>query len=114
MQVRLSILLIALLVEFAGVAPTTAPVFPADDWQKSSPADAGLSQEALAKFSKALGGRGVVVRHGALVYSWGDIQKPGDVASAAKPVYAHFLWKAIEEKRIASLDEAVVKFEPHL
>jgi CubicO group peptidase (beta-lactamase class C family) len=108
------ILLLVLTASAAAAAPSTAPVFPGETWEKREPADVGLSPDALAKFSKALGGRGVVVRHGAIVYSWGDIEKPGDVASAAKPVYAHFLWKAIEDKRIPSLDEAVVKYEPRL
>jgi CubicO group peptidase (beta-lactamase class C family) len=54
------------------------------------------------------------VRHGRLVYAWGDVTKRGDVASAAKPVYAHFLLKAVEEKRIAGLDEAVARYEPRL
>jgi CubicO group peptidase (beta-lactamase class C family) len=115
MQVRDLILLITLVAATTSrAAPTTAPVFPGQSWETREPADVGLSKDALVKFSKTLGGRGVVVRHGVLVYSWGDIEKPGDVASAAKPVYAHFLFKAIEEKKIASLDEAVVKYEPQL
>src|SRR4051812_31540949 len=97
------ILLLALFAQNASAAPTTAPVFPGETWEKRDPADVGLAKESLEKFAQTVGGRGVVVRHGVLVYSWGDIEKPGDVASAAKPVYAHFLWKAIEEKRIPSL-----------
>jgi CubicO group peptidase (beta-lactamase class C family) len=54
------------------------------------------------------------VRHGYLVYTWGDASRRGDVASAAKPVYAHFLFKAIEDGHIPRLDEMVVRYEPGL
>ncbi|MFO0845641.1 MAG: serine hydrolase [Gemmataceae bacterium] len=78
------------------------------------PEEAGLDPAVLTQFSRAVGGRGCVVRHGYLVHSWGDAAKPGDVASAAKPVYAHFLWKAREENKIAGLDDPVVKYAPAL
>lgn len=48
------------------------------------------------------------------MYSWGDPTRREDVASAAKPVYAHFLFQALEDGRIAGLDEAVVTWETRL
>jgi hypothetical protein len=36
------------------------------------------------------------------------------VASACKPFFSHFLFKALEDGRIPSLDEKVVKYEPRL
>jgi CubicO group peptidase (beta-lactamase class C family) len=55
-----------------------------------------------------------VVRQGKLVYTWGDATKPGDVASAVKPFFAHFLLRALADKRIPALDEKVVRWEPRL
>jgi hypothetical protein len=95
-------------------ALTTPAVFPGKEWVVKKPEAVGLDAGRLARFYRAMGGRGCVVRHGYLVGSWGDAGRPGDVASAAKPVYAHFLWKALAQKKIASLDEAVVKYSPGL
>jgi len=79
-----------------------------------SPAAAGLDPDKLRRFSQFVGGRGCVVRFGRLVYSWGDVGRRADVASAAKPFYSFFLFKALEDGRIASLDEKVVRWEPRL
>jgi CubicO group peptidase (beta-lactamase class C family) len=49
-----------------------------------------------------------------MVYTWGDPGQRADVASASKPVNAHFLFKAVEEGRIAGLDEKVSGWEPRL
>ena len=89
-------------------------VFPGATWQFKKPADVGMDAAKLKAFSDFLGGRGCVVRHGQMVYTWGDQSQKEDVASAAKPVYAHFLFKAVEEGRIPSLDAKVVKCEPRL
>lgn len=69
---------------------------------------------ALEALAEHLGGRGCVVRSGYLVYAWGDIARRTDVASAAKPVYAHFLFLALQSGRIPSLDEPIVRWEPRL
>ena len=55
-----------------------------------------------------------VVRYGAMVHTWGDAAKRGDVASAAKPWYTHFLLKALEDGKIKSLDAKVRLLEPRL
>jgi CubicO group peptidase (beta-lactamase class C family) len=90
------------------------PVYPGATWAKKKPSEVGLSAEKLKAFSNFVGGRGCVVRHGYLVYSWGDVSRRADIASAAKPFYAHFLWKAIEDGKIESVDEKAVKWEPRL
>ena len=56
----------------------------------------------------------LAVRHGKLVYSWGDATQAGDVASAVKPFFSFFLFKAVEEHRIPSLDQKVIHWEPSL
>lgn len=83
-------------------------------WPSATPAEVGLDARSLTRFSDLVRGRGCVVRHGRLVYTWGDASEPGDVASAVKPVFAHFLFKAIESGRVPSFDERVVRWEPRL
>ena len=89
-------------------------VYPGREWEVVSPDKGGLDAQKLKEMSDYAGGFGCVVRHGYMVYTWGDASKREDVASAAKPVYAHFLFKAVEDGRIFSLDEQVNKWEPRL
>jgi len=90
------------------------PAYPGKTWPGKEPGEVGLECQKLHAFRDFVGGRGCVVRHGYLVYTWGDFARRGDVASAAKPVYSHFLFKALEDGKIASLDEPVSRYEPRL
>jgi CubicO group peptidase (beta-lactamase class C family) len=105
--------LVAVVLTLGPVAGAD-PVYPGQTWEERKPAAVGLDAAALKRFSDRVGGRGCVVRNGYLVYSWGDPRQRGDVASAAKPVYAHFLFLAVERGLIPDLDEKVVKYEPRL
>jgi len=49
-----------------------------------------------------------------MVYSWASQSKRDYVYSAEKPWYAHFLWKALEDGKIPSLDQKVNLWEPRL
>ncbi len=89
-------------------------VFPGKAWLKRTPAQAGLDARRLQEFSRFVGGRGCVVRHGTMVHAWGDITRRADVASACKPFYSHFLFRAVEDSKIESLDEKAVRWEPRL
>lgn len=89
-------------------------VYPGKDWETRKPEQVGLDVGKLKELSEYAGGFGCVVRHGYMVYTWGDAGKRQDVASAAKPFYAHFLFKAVEDGKIVSLDEHVNKWEPRL
>ena len=91
-----------------------AGVFPGKTWQWKKPREVGLDATMLRKLAAYARGRGCVTRHGYMVFAWGDHTRRGDVASAAKPWYSHFLFKALELGKIASLDERVVKYEPRL
>jgi CubicO group peptidase (beta-lactamase class C family) len=95
-------------------ANKTKVVYPGKKWKVKKPAEVGLSVKKLNQLSDYAGGFGCVVRHGYMVYTWGDASKRKDVASAAKPIYAHFLFKAVEDGKIASLDARVNKWEPRL
>ncbi len=83
-------------------------------WETRAPEQVGLSRAKLDALRNLVGGRGCVVRHGYMVYTWGDQSKRADVASAAKPWYSHFLFKALEEDKITSLNDLVRTVEPKL
>jgi hypothetical protein len=90
------------------------PVYPGLSWEKKTPAEASLKAESLDALRELVGGHGCVIRHGYLVYSWGDIARRGDVASACKPWFIHFLLLLLQNALIDSLDDAVHPLEPRL
>ncbi|MCK4294562.1 MAG: serine hydrolase [Planctomycetes bacterium] len=90
------------------------PVYPGKKWELKKPGQMGLDGRKLKAMSDYAGGFGCVVRGGYMVYTWGDASKAKDVASAVKPVYTHFLLKAVEQGKLKSVDEAVSKKEPRL
>jgi CubicO group peptidase (beta-lactamase class C family) len=98
------------------VGPSVAAgdTFPGKTWAERKPNESGLDAAKLKAFAEQVSGRGCVVRHGHLVFTWGDASRRADVASAAKPVYAHFLFRAVEDGLIPELGEKVVKYEPRL
>jgi CubicO group peptidase (beta-lactamase class C family) len=87
---------------------------PGVTWEQRAPEQVGLSQEKLHALGKLVGGRGCVVRHGYMVYTWGDQSRSSDVASAFKPVLSTLLLIAVQEGRLNSVDELVADFEPRL
>lgn len=89
-------------------------VDPATTWTIKTPQDVGFDATRLDQFAKFMGGRGCVVRGGYLVFSWGDIAKRADVASACKPLYTHFLLAAVERGKLKNTDEPVHKVELRL
>lgn len=89
-------------------------VFPGEEWEQRRPEEAGVSLDALQHFSQLVGGRGCVVRDGYLIYSWGDISRSSDIASAGKPFYSHLLFRAIETGLLESADDFVLPFQPCL
>lgn len=95
-------------------AAAEGKIYPGERWEIKTANEVGLDAAKLEALSNFIGGRGCVVRHGCMVYTWGDQSKRGDVASAAKPWYSHFLFKALEDGRISGLDEKVSKWEPRL
>ena len=93
---------------------SAAETWPGAHWEEAAPADKGLDPAGLEDVAAFLGGRGCVVRDGKLVYQWGDIAKRGDVASAVKPWYSTFLFMAVEDGKLKSVDENLVTYEPRL
>ena len=90
------------------------PVFPRVDWETKLPSDVGMDAEKLAQIQEYIGGRGVIVRYGYLIKSWGDISRRKDVASAGKPFYSHFLSVAVERDLLNSFQDVVNDFQPCL
>ncbi len=113
------ILSVGLLVGlYLGIAEIQAVgmelVYPGKEWAAKRPEQVGLDATKLKELSDYTGGFGCVVRNGVMVYTWGNASRRKDVASAAKPFYAHFLFKAVENGKISSLNERVNKWEPRL
>ncbi len=89
-------------------------VYPGKTWETATPESVGLDEAKLNQLKQYIGGRGCVVRHGRMVYTWGEHTRRGDVASAAKSLYSHFLFKALELGKIPSLNQKVSVWEPRL
>ena len=114
-KILLMWLLISMSLGIARIrAVETGPVYPGTEWATKRPEQVGLNADKLKELSDYAGGFGCVVRGGYLIYSWGDASRRKDVASAAKPLYAHFLFKAVEDGKIFSFDEPVYKWQPKL
>lgn len=116
---RLQIFLLAFLVSaHPGVIESKAveikPLYPGKQWEVKKPHEVGLDEHKLKALSDYAGGFGCVVRNGYMVYTWGDASRRKDVASAVKPLYTHFLLKAVDEGKLKSIEESVAEFEPRL
>ena len=109
-----SVCIVAMLIGITSAHAGVERIYPGKTWVMRAPEEVGVRSAKLRLFRNFVGGRGCVVRYGYMVFTWGDVSKRADVASAAKPVYAHFLFKALELGKISSLDEKVVKWEPRL
>jgi CubicO group peptidase (beta-lactamase class C family) len=90
------------------------PAYPAAEWEKHTPEQVGLSAEKLKSLAGLAGGRGCVVRHGYLVYTWGDPAKSGDIASAVKPVVSTLLLLAVQQGKLKDVEAKLADFEPRL
>lgn len=105
---------LAAAASLAAIQTPPAPVFPGATWARATPAAVGLRAAKLDAFRDQVGGRGCIVRHGRLVYSYGDISTRADVASACKPWYVHFLLLLLGQGTLKTLDEPVHTWEPRL
>ncbi len=89
-------------------------IFPGKTWEYRSPERTGVSRDKLDALRDLVSGRGCVVRNGYMVYTWGEVTKISDIASAVKPVISTLLLMAVQEGRIRSVDSKVSEFEPRL
>lgn len=98
----------------AVLAQPADTMYPAEHWETRAPEAVGLDTAKLDAMRDFMGGRGCVVRNGYLVYAWGDMVKAGDVASALKPWITHFVFVAVEEGLLPSVDARVAEYAPCL
>ena len=100
----------------AGPPPEAANenVFPGLHWVSRPPEQLGLSHEKLDALRALVGGRGCVVRHGYMAYTWGDQRQSADVASAMKPVISTLMLMAVQDGKIAGADEPIARVDPRL
>jgi CubicO group peptidase (beta-lactamase class C family) len=88
--------------------------YPDKDWKRHTPAEVGLLADKLRALARLVGGRGCVVRYGRLVFTWGDANKSGDIASAVKPIISTLLLLAVQQGLLKDVDAKVADFEPRL
>ncbi len=73
-------------------------VFPGATWSSTTPEAADLDGAKLAEVAALVGGSGVIVRHGQIVYEWGGGgTTTGDWASASKPMLSTLLFLATDQ-----------------
>jgi CubicO group peptidase (beta-lactamase class C family) len=94
------------------LTPLASGLQPGQPWERRTPSDVMLDEAKLAEFRAIVGGRGCIVRHGYLVYAWGEFDQPHDVASALKPLYSYLMMQALATGKLSSLDARVVDFWP--
>ncbi|MBK8907686.1 MAG: hypothetical protein IPM60_07215 [Rhodospirillales bacterium] len=86
-------------------------IYPGATWATRTPEAAGLQSSALDEFRDATGDlNGFIVKDGYKVYGWGSDSKEIEWASAAKPVYSTMALFALQEGRLASLDEPIADY----
>jgi len=90
--------------------PIVTAVFPGKTWERRSPAEVGLDAAKLKAFREFVGGRGCIVRHGYLVESWGEYDRPHDVASALKPFYSYLMMQAVASGKLKSFETPVADY----
>ena len=112
-QAALALLFAGLVVVPLDANPSEA-VFPGQEWETAAPEEAGLDEAVLEELAEHVGGRGCVIRHGRLVYGWGDIAEPGDVASALKPLLSTLLFFAIQDGLLGGPEALVSAHAPTL
>ncbi len=107
-------LILKIAIFLISIDSVNAKNFPVKSWESRTPAELGMSAEKLKKAADYIGGNGCIIKDGDLIYGWGKYTEPSDIASAAKPFYTHFLFKAIEDKKIPSIDEPIARYEKRL
>src|SRR3989339_43118 len=102
--------ILIILVLVLSQAALCAGVFPGSAWQSRRPIDAGLDSLKLVQIQNYLGGRGCIVRNGYMVYTWGYPSQRTDLSSASIRMFSPFLFKAVEDGKLSSVDEKVVNY----
>ena len=91
-------------------AGVSARTFPGTTWPIIAPDSLGLDGSALAAVREELGGRGCIIKDGAVVCAWGDLSERSDWMSSAKPVISTLLLFALHEGVIERVDQPIADF----
>jgi CubicO group peptidase (beta-lactamase class C family) len=92
---------------------TRPPTFPDRRWAWASPAELGLDAGKLDAL-RDHAWKGCVVRYGYMVKSWGNTTHRLPGGSETKPFFTHWMFKAVEEGKLSSIEDFVHVFEPRL
>lgn len=84
-------------------------MFPGEQWFGTPPQEAGMDPAQLDALAAYVGGRGCVIRHGMLVYHWGDASQAADVGEVSETVKAYFLLRAVGDGQVTSLQAKVAR-----
>ncbi|MCS7254369.1 MAG: serine hydrolase [Armatimonadota bacterium] len=91
-------------------------IYPRDDWDRTTPESQGMSSEGLKVVSdyaqKYGGGSGCVIRHGYLVWEWGDSNWKADIKSATKGAIGTTILGLAVDLGLVSLDDIAKKHYP--
>jgi CubicO group peptidase (beta-lactamase class C family) len=98
-----------------GTSATTLPispgpdvVFPGSTWDSRTPAEVGLDDAKLNQFIAQVGGKGVIVKDGYMVKTWGNQTGKFDWASVSKPVISTLLFFAVAEGKLTGVDDRLL------
>lgn len=84
-------------------------VWPLPDWTPATPRNVGLDEGQLAAardYALTGGGSGYIIRHGRLVFAWGDPKQRYDLKSTTKSFGAAALGLAIQDGKVRLSDRA--------
>lgn len=98
--------LLAVLLAAVPLAAQPAP----GPWQRATPGTAGMDEALLARardYALKSGGSGMVIRHGKLVYAWGDLKQKYDLKSSSKSIGVTALGLALLDGKVRLEDRAV-------
>ena len=93
---------------------STNMVFPGAEWETAAPADEGINADVLPELERLVAGNGVLVRHGRIVFAWGQPDQREDIHSACKPIYSMLLLVAVQKGLVAGVDAKVADSFPEL
>jgi CubicO group peptidase (beta-lactamase class C family) len=85
-------------------------IWPGTEWERVSPAVAGMSDEKLVEaraYATRVDGAGFITRHGRLVLSWGDEAKLYDLKSSSKSIGFTAMGLAMLDGKLSLNDRAI-------
>jgi CubicO group peptidase (beta-lactamase class C family) len=91
--------------------------YPQEKWALVTPEEVGLSAVQLEKLDALIesfgGGSGLLLRHGKIAHTWGDIEKRYEVASCTKMLTSTAMGLAVHDNKLA-LDDKICQYAPEI